>query len=118
MSPFCRGLQSCPLAGAGSCLLKFKGVLFTSLGNMALESLAPFEAGFLSLGENPCPGKGKFQLSMQYRGFGQSGDSCHGLDTLLQGKFLSRILESRIHWLCLTMERLIVQEESISEIQR
>ena len=47
---FCRGLTVYPLAGAGGCLLKLKGVLLTGPGNMAcvLEDLALFKACFLS----------------------------------------------------------------------
>ena len=55
---FIGGLQFHPLAGAGGCLLKLKGVLLTCLVNraQALEDLVPFEAFFFSLGgrENPC----------------------------------------------------------------
>ena len=65
---FAEGLQFCPLAGAGGCLLKLRVMLLTGLGSMAwaLEDFAPFKASFLTLGEQeyPCPFKGRFQLSM------------------------------------------------------
>ena len=42
------------------------------------------------------------------------GGSRHGLDTLLKGEVLGRVLEVCNNWLCLTIKKLVTKERSPS----
>ena len=106
----CSHKGPCSLASCRSwnCLLMLRGLLWLELGGTThgLERLCSLWGLFHSL-------KGRFLLSACGLGLGQllSG-SCHGLFALLQGKILSRILETGYYWLSLPSKSQLLKKEA------